>query len=228
MKKIIGVILVVVALMFAFFEFGAGAIAEEIAMQEINRKFEEISVSETITAEPEETIEVIPEEITEEIPEEIIEETIPEVHSFDWISNCEFGEDLGRISIYHEDNEILSTPLGFGGSTDNSINRKAGLHEQLSNVDELFVLGHYYQDKTCFARLNKAVEGDIVKIETYNYGTFEFKVTASRYVTEAEYAENNYDVCTSGEDTLTLATCEWQNNVKGRRIVICEYIPAAN
>ena len=221
MKKFIGVILIIAAAMFFFYEYGAGVIAENAEMKEIDRKLEEVTIVPEFVTEA-------TTESTEVIIEEIIEETIPEVHSFDWIQNCEFDEDLGKISIYHDDKEILATPLGFGGSTDNSINRKAGLHEQLSNVDELFVLGHYYQDKTCFARLNQAVEGDIVKIETYNYGTFEFKVTASRYVTEAEYAENNYDVCTSGEDTLTLATCEWQNNAKGRRIVICEYIPAAN
>lgn len=219
MKKFIGVIFVAAALIFAFFEFGAGAIAENKALADIDRKLET-----TVVTIPEAIIE----DLESEVVEEVIEETIPEVHSFDWISNCEFGEELGKISIYHEDKEILATPLSFGGSTEASINRKAGLHEQLSTVDELFILGHYYQDKSCFAKLNTAVEGDIVKIETFNYGTFEFRVTASRYVTEAEYAENNYAVCTSGEDTLTLATCEWQNNVKGRRIVICEYVPATN
>ena len=138
MKKFIGVILIVAAAMFFFYEYGAGVIAENAEMKEIDRKLEEVTIVPEFVTEA-------TTESTEVIIEEIIEETIPEVHSFDWIQNCEFDEDLGKISIYHDDKKILATPLGFGGSTDNSINRKAGLHEQLSNVDELFVLGHYYQ-----------------------------------------------------------------------------------
>lgn len=234
MKKVLGVIIVIAALAFAAVEFCSTTVAEEIALQEINRELDSIHIESVIETETTEETEAIISE--EEIVEETIIETVPEIHSFDWIEDCTFGETLGKVTIYHDEfddngnfverKEILSTPLGFGGSTNASIDGKAGLHEQLSNVDELFILGHHYQNGTCFGKLKKAVEGDIVEVKTF-YGTFLFEVTDSRYVTEQEYAEDNYAVCTNGKDTLTLATCETQN-VKGRRIVVCELIDIVN
>lgn len=129
----------------------------------------------------------------------------------------ELGTSIGVISCPELDIEV---PVVFGGTEDIFLEGQAGLHEELSTPDSLFVLGHHMK-WGLFKNLCSAEKGQEVTLETI-YGTYTYEITYSAYISEAEYEADNYKVC-QGAD-LTLATCDYVEGVKGRRIVKCDLI----
>lgn len=129
----------------------------------------------------------------------------------------ELGASIGVISCSELDIEV---PVVFGGTEDIFLEGQAGLHEELSTPDSLFVLGHHMK-WGLFKNLCSAVEGQEVTLETV-YGTYTYKITYSSYISEDEYEAGNYAVC-QGSD-LTLATCDYEGGIKGRRIVKCDLV----
>lgn len=127
------------------------------------------------------------------------------------------GTTIGVVSCEELDIEV---PLVFGGTEDKFLEGQAGLHEELSTPDSLFVLGHHMK-WGLFKNLCSAQIGQEVTLETI-YGTYVYEISYSAYISEAEYEANNYTVC-QGSD-LVLATCDYENGVKGRRIVKCDLI----
>lgn len=127
------------------------------------------------------------------------------------------GTTIGVVSCEDLDIEV---PLVFGGTEDKFLEGQAGLHEELSTPDSLFVLGHHMK-WGLFKNLCSAQIGQEVILETI-YGTYTYEITYSAYISEAEYEANNYAVC-QGSD-LVLATCDYENGVKGRRIVKCDLV----
>lgn len=131
--------------------------------------------------------------------------------------NSSLGTTIGVVSCEELDIEV---PLVFGGTEDKFLERQAGLHEELSTPDSLFVLGHHMK-WGLFKNLCSAQIGQEVTLETI-YGTYTYEITYSAYISEAEYEADNYAVCQGS--ALTLATCDYENEVKGRRIVKCDLI----
>lgn len=127
------------------------------------------------------------------------------------------GTTIGVVSCEELDIEV---PLVFGGTEDKFLEGQAGLHEELSTPDSLFVLGHHMK-WGLFKNLCSAQIGQEVTLETI-YGTYVYEISYSAYISEAEYEANNYAVC-QGSD-LVLATCDYENGVKGRRIVKCDLV----
>lgn len=131
--------------------------------------------------------------------------------------NSSLGTTIGVVSCEDLDIEV---PLVFGGTEDKFLEGQAGLHEELSTPDSLFVLGHHMK-WGLFKNLCSAKIGQEVTLETI-YGTYVYEISYSAYISEAEYEANNYAVC-QGSD-LVLATCDYENGVKGRRIVKCDLV----
>lgn len=131
--------------------------------------------------------------------------------------NSSLGTTIGVVSCEELDIEV---PLVFGGTEDKFLEGQAGLHEELSTPDSLFVLGHHMK-WGLFKNLCSAEEGQEVILETI-YGTYVYEISYSAYISEAEYEADNYAVC-QGSD-LVLATCDYENGVKGRRIVKCDLV----
>lgn len=127
------------------------------------------------------------------------------------------GTTIGVVSCEALDIEV---PLVFGGTEDVYLEGQAGLHEELSTPDSIFILGHHMK-WGLFKNLCSAEEGQEVILETI-YGTYTYEITYSAYISEAEYEADNYAVC-QGSD-LVLATCDYENGVKGRRIVKCDLV----
>lgn len=189
-----------------------------------------------------ETVEKIREEIqqaTEDAvdePESEVKEIETETSLYPWLTTAttyfqgqevewgveledgqELGASIGVISCSELDIEV---PVVFGGTEDAFLDGQAGLHEELSTPDSLFVLGHHMK-WGLFKNLCSAEKGQEVTLETI-YGTYTYEITYSAYISEAEYEADNYKVC-QGAD-LTLATCDYVEGVKGRRIVKCDLI----
>lgn len=127
------------------------------------------------------------------------------------------GTTIGVVSCEELDIEV---PLVFGGTEDKFLEGQTGLHEELSTPDSLFVLGHHMK-WGLFKNLCSAEKGQEVILETI-YDTYTYEITYSAYISEAEYEADNYAVC-QGSD-LVLATCDYENGVKGRRIVKCDLV----
>lgn len=139
----------------------------------------------------------------------------------EWGVNLADGQELGTsIGIISCPELNIEVPVVFGGTEDAFLDGQAGLHEELSTPDSLFVLGHHMK-WGLFKNLCSAVEGQEVTLETV-YGTYTYKITYSSYISEDEYEADNYAVC-QGSD-LTLATCDYEGGIKGRRIVKCDLI----
>lgn len=189
-----------------------------------------------------ETVEKIREEIqqaTEDAvdePESEVKEIETETSLYPWLTTAttyfqgqevewgveledgqELGASIGVISCSELDIEV---PVVFGGTEDAFLDGQAGLHEELSTPDSLFVLGHHMK-WGLFKNLCSAEKGQEVTLETI-YGTYTYEITYSAYISEAEYEADNYAVC-QGSD-LTLATCDYEGGIKGRRIVKCDLI----
>lgn len=198
MKKI-GIFLMGLAATLAIIYFVQPTIAEHTNVEALKKEY--VAYADEIS--------------TEEISEDIETTENVETCKYPWYDNCELGTDVGYISIPSRE---IETVVGFGGSEDEYIEKKAGIHEQLSNNDSLFILGHHYKSDIVFTRLSSVEVGDTVELvvcgEKYCY-----TVTDSFYVTSEQYKAENYKICTGND--LTLATCEWENGEKGRQIVIC-------
>lgn len=176
-------------------------------------------------------------EAATEVPESKAEETKEEeTHLYSWLTtattilngqevewgvNLADGQELGTIIGVISCPELdIEVPLVFGGTEDKFLEGQAGLHEELSTPDSLFVLGHHMK-WGLFKNLCNAKIGQEVTLETI-YGTYVYEISYSAYISEAEYEANNYAVC-QGSD-LVLATCDYENGVKGRRIVKCDIV----
>lgn len=139
----------------------------------------------------------------------------------EWGVELEDGQELGAsIGVISCPELNIEVPVVFGGTEDAFLDGQAGLHEELSTPDSLFVLGHHMK-WGLFKNLCSAEKGQEVTLETI-YGTYTYEITYSAYISEAEYEADNYKVC-QGAD-LTLATCDYVEGVKGRRIVKCDLI----
>lgn len=220
MKKFflfVGIMLVLGSLTGLFFVYVQPRQTEAAAVEEIREKVAEAT-----------------EAAATEIPEsDTMEE---ETHLYPWLNtattnfqgqeiewgvsladNSSLGTTIGVVSCEELDIEV---PLVFGGTEDKFLEGQAGLHEELSTPDSLFVLGHHMK-WGLFKNLCSAKIGQEVTLETI-YGTYVYEISYSAYISEAEYEANNYAVC-QGSD-LVLATCDYENGVKGRRIVKCDLV----
>jgi LPXTG-site transpeptidase (sortase) family protein len=149
---------------------------------------------------------------------ETVQETEPEeVHFYEWIENYEINDFVGNIHVsVNNGSKEISTVVNFGGSEDSYIDNNAGLHEQISNKDELFILGHHMKNGTIFANLVYAQVGDIITFDTLE-GEYVYVITDSFHVNVEEYEANDFAVC-RGHD-ITLVTCDYGYGATGRHLV---------
>ena len=207
MKKMFGLFLIAMAAVLFVIMYVAPAVAEKSEVEAIRSEY--LAYAEETVSEPS-----VAESSESSVP------AVDEVEvRYDWFDNANVGDDIGVITI---PSASIETVVGFGGSESEYIDGKAGIHEQLSTNNSLFILGHHYNSGTglVFTDLDKVCVGDTVNLEVYGQ-KYDFVVTETKYVTAEEYAADGYAIC-KGND-LTLATCEWDSvGNKGRQIVICE------
>lgn len=206
MKKLFGMILILVAII--------GIYTTNVSKKEQTAQTTETlaTANSVLGARVEDVVDTTAET---EIEIEVVEEVAP----FEWVNTTEKGTILGKITI---DSVGIECAVSFGGSTKADIDGVAGVHEDISNENHLFILGHNYaKSQTLFHFLPQVEVDDEVTIETI-YGTYTFKVVSSEYVTAEQYAEGNYEICQQND--LVLATCDYRGSETGRHIVVCELV----
>lgn len=131
----------------------------------------------------------------------------------------EHGKDVGVLSINDNNIEVV---VRMGADDNADIKGCAGLHETLSSDEHLVIFAHHTENGTLFGNLKNVSVGTVVSMETIE-GVKNFKVIDSQYYTVEQMSENDFELLRN-EGNLILVTCDWNDNVKGRRIVVCEQI----
>lgn len=214
-----GMLLVLGSLAGLFFVYVRPNQVEAQAVEKVREEIAE--ATENAIDEPESEAEEATEEEASLYPWLTTATTYFQGQEVEWGVNLADGQKLGvSIGIISCPELDIEVPVVFGGTEDSFLEGQAGLHEELSTPDSLFILGHHMK-WGLFKNLCSAVEGQEVTLETI-YGTYTYKITYSAYISEAEYEADNYKVCQ--DSALTLATCDYESGVKGRRIVKCDLI----
>lgn len=200
MKKIIGFVMMAIAVIMFAVAFLIPEQAEAMEVSEMKAKLETVTpVSVSASPEPATTT------------------SVPEDTFYSDTLSHEHGQEIGVLEI----GDDISVVVKVGANDNDDIVNCAGVHETLSADNHLVIFAHHTSNGTLFGNLKNVEEGSTVKIQTVD-GTKLFKVVDSQYYTVDEMTANDFELL-RGEENLVLVTCDWDDaGVKGRRIVFCQ------
>lgn len=204
MKKFIGLLV---------FSLGAFLLVSEIIFPRYAEAKDFASVKQEVLSEVvTEPVSATTEETTIPTTEETTE---PEVDYFSGLLNVEHNALIGTL-----EGKNVNTTVSLGADDNDDIQRSVGIHESLSSPSRLVMFGHHMSNGTIFANLPQTEEGDKFTLTTTN-GIFHFTVVSSEWVDVQTMEASNFEMLRN-DHNMTLISCDWNDNVKGRRVVICD------